>query len=30
MLMNDKESGGLIMIWNGYAFQYDRCADDVN
>ena len=30
MLMNDKESGGLIMIWNGYAFRYDRCPDDAN
>ena len=30
MLMNDKESGGLIMVWNGYAFRYDRCADDAN
>ena len=30
MLMNDKESGGLIMIWNGYAFRYGRCADDAN
>ncbi|WP_249138923.1 hypothetical protein [Actibacterium sp. MT2.3-13A] len=19
--------GGLIMVWNGYAFQYDRCPD---
>ena len=30
MVMNDKESGGLIMIWNGYAFRDDRCADDAN
>ena len=19
-------NGGLIMVWNGFAFQYDRCA----
>lgn len=19
--------GGLIMVWNGYAFHYDRCPD---
>lgn len=27
MLMNNKETDGIIMIWNGYAFVYDRCAD---
>lgn len=27
MLMDDKEADGLIMVWNGYAFRYDRCAD---
>jgi len=25
MLMSDKQSDGLIMIWDGYAFRYDRC-----
>ena len=27
MLMEDKESDGVIMVWNGYAFRYDRCDD---
>ena len=27
MLMNDAETDGIIMIWNGYAFRYDRCPD---
>lgn len=28
MLMADaEEEGGLIMIWNGYAFRYSRCPD---
>lgn len=27
MLMNSKESNGLIMVWNGYAFIYDRCTE---
>ncbi len=27
MLMNDKQSDGIIMVWDGYAFRYDRCAD---
>lgn len=26
MLMRDKETNGLIMIWNGYAFVYDACT----
>lgn len=26
MLMKPAEDDGLIMIWNGYAFAYDRCA----
>lgn len=30
MLMDDKEDDGLIMVWNGYAFRYDRCADDAS
>ncbi|PRY86392.1 hypothetical protein [Donghicola tyrosinivorans] len=21
--------GGLIMVWDGYAFKYDRCPEDV-
>lgn len=25
MLMLSKEDDGLIMVWNGYAFKYDRC-----
>ncbi len=24
MIMNAAD-GGLIMVWNGYAFHYDRC-----
>ena len=28
MLLNSKEGNGLIMVWNGYAFVYDRCAED--
>lgn len=27
MLMDDKETNGVIMVWNGYAFRYDRCED---
>lgn len=27
MLMQNKETDGIIMVWNGYAFVYDRCAD---
>lgn len=26
MVMNDaQEEGGIIMIWDGYAFRYSRC-----
>ncbi len=25
MLMLSKENDGLMMVWNGYAFKYDRC-----
>lgn len=25
MLMRDKETDGLIMVWNGYAFAYELC-----
>lgn len=28
MLMADKQDDGIIMVWNGYAFRYSRCADD--
>lgn len=27
MLMNDAEGSGIYMIWNGYAFRYDRCEE---
>jgi len=27
MLMNDAESDGIIMVWDGYAFVYSRCPD---
>ncbi len=27
MLMKDAQGDGIIMIWNGYAFRYDRCPD---
>ena len=30
MVMNDAEAdGGIIMIWDGYAFRYSRCDDIV-
>lgn len=25
MLMADAEGDGIYMIWDGYAFRYDRC-----
>lgn len=25
MLMKAAEGDGIIMVWNGYAFRYDRC-----
>lgn len=25
MLMNAAERDGIIMLWDGYAFAYDRC-----
>lgn len=29
MVMNDAEGeGGIIMLWDGYAFRYSRCADE--
>ncbi|SLN29748.1 hypothetical protein [Pseudooctadecabacter jejudonensis] len=27
MVMNDAESDGIIMLWDGYAFAYSRCPD---
>jgi len=27
MLMEAAENDGILMIWNGYAFQYGRCPD---
>lgn len=27
MMMQDAQSDGIIMVWNGYAFRYDRCPD---
>lgn len=30
MVMNDaEEEGGIIMLWDGYAFRYSRCPDAV-
>lgn len=29
MLMNDAETDGIIMIWNGYAFKYSRCPEGI-
>jgi|TARA_B110000503_G_C7078723_1_gene384144 hypothetical protein len=29
MIMADAEiEGGIIMLWNGYAFRYSRCPDE--
>lgn len=25
MVMNDAETDGIIMLWDGYAFRYTRC-----
>lgn len=28
MVMEDAQTeGGIIMLWNGYAFRYSRCPD---
>ena len=27
MIMHDAERDGIIMIWNGFAFRYDRCPE---
>ncbi|MDR9426869.1 MAG: hypothetical protein RI538_01405 [Salibaculum sp.] len=26
MVMNAAEGDGIIMVWDGYAFRYDRCS----
>ena len=26
-LMMEAADGGLIMVWRGYAFKYDRCSE---
>ena len=28
VLMNDASKTGLYMIWDGYAFLYDRCEEN--
>ncbi len=27
LLMQSAEADGIIMLWNGYAFRYDRCSE---
>lgn len=27
MVMNKAGGDGIILVWNGYAFVYDRCPD---
>ena len=27
MLMADAQSDGIYMVWDGYAFRYDRCEE---
>lgn len=27
MIMRDAQTDGIIMVWNGYAFRYERCPD---
>ena len=27
MIMHDAEMTGIYMIWDGYAFRYDRCEE---
>ena len=27
MVMEDAQNDGIIMVWDGYAFAYSRCAD---
>ena len=28
MVMDKAEDNGIIMVWNGYAFVYDRCPEE--
>ncbi len=28
MVMNNAAGNGIIMVWDGYAFAYDRCDPD--
>lgn len=28
MVMNDAETDGIIMVWDGYAFRYSRCPEE--
>jgi hypothetical protein len=30
MVMKTREGDGIIMVWNGYAFRYERCPDPAN
>lgn len=30
MLMNAAEGDGIIMLWDGYVFAYERCAEGEN
>ncbi len=30
MLMNAADGDGIIMVWDGYVFAYDRCKDAEN
>lgn len=27
MIMDAKDTNGIIMVWNGYAFKYERCPE---
>lgn len=28
MIMRDAERDGIIMVWNGFAFRFDRCPEE--
>lgn len=28
IMMKDADDSGIYMIWDGYAFRYDRCKED--
>lgn len=30
IVMNDADNTGIYMIWDGYAFRYDRCREEEN